>query len=163
MRKLSPTSLNDARIAVIKEWAKDDDAAHKEPRPPLAKGVGGELEPNPHDPDYSAAQQAWAKQVALAAQDRWLVYAALDAVVCEIDQDAVVRKERALQLTGQPIWAPAEATPGEIAQVLYVTKICITTTDDLREFIAAVTQRSLPSEEGIAAHVATFQGNVEGA
>lgn len=164
LRKLSPLSMNEAMLAVWREWQADDEPAHKEPQPPLAKGVGGELEPNPADPDYIDAKKEWNKQLLIAGQERWLIFAALDAVECEVDTAAVERKRRARRLSGlPPVDARMDATQEEQDKILYVTQICITTAEESAEFIRAVTSRSTPSEEGIQAHIATFQGAVEGA
>lgn len=162
LRKLSPLSLNEALLAVWREWQADSDPSHKEPQPPLAKGVGGELEPNPADPDYIATKKEWHKQLTIAGQTRWLIYAALDAVECDVDTAAVERKRRARRLSGLPPYDELpDATEEEQNKILYVTQVCIATGDDLNEFIRAVTQRSIPTAEGVQAHIATFQGDVE--
>lgn len=163
LRKLGPSVMTDLQTTVRKEWQRSDDPDKQEPKPPLAKGVGGELEPNPADPDYATAHAAWTQRVMGEASTRLLTLAALYSVECEVDMDAVARLRAAYKVTNIVADEDAELTQEQRDRIFYVTRILCATADDLRDLSLAVVRRSTPSEEGVQAHIATFQGDVEGA
>lgn len=163
LRKLGPSVMTDLQTTVRKEWQRSDDPDKREPKPPLAPGVGGEAEPNPADPDYITAHAAWVQRVMGEASTRLLTLAALYSVECEVDTEAVARLRAAYKVS-QVVADEDDALDQEQRdKIFYVTRICCATADDLKDLSIAVVRRSTPSEEGVQAHIATFQGAVEGA
>lgn len=136
-------------------------AQRRVPRPeaPLAPGVGGELEPNPADPDYAQALQAWEGHLSMMINDLVLDI----AVDVQVDDEALERLRRMLER----IDAPLDEVSDKVA---YIKHICLAGIPDetllqaeLIALLSLITGKAAPTEADVQAHVATFSGDVGGA
>lgn len=161
LRKLGPSTTQDVARAVRKQWQHGTDPAKHEPKPPVIQtDVGPEA--NEADPAYQLKHKAWQIAINEEVAVKLLDFAALYAVDVQIDPEAVERLRETYQMMGLDLDEPAHMTQEQKDKWLYVTRICIATSDDMTEFSAAVLQRSQPTEEAVQAHVDTFSGDVQG-
>lgn len=154
IRKVGPMTQQRMAQAIQKEVP--------EPDVPIVQTEMGP-EQNPADPTYIKAYGAWDRKTTALLSERMMRYAALEAEVT-IDDAAkreIVRAKRNLALSGAA-WAAIEGlTDDENDRVFYILHVCCATTDDLKEFSAAVRQRSVPTEEAVQWHIATFSGDIQ--
>jgi len=153
VRKVGPMTQQRMAQAIQKEVP--------EPDVPIADTELGP-EPNPADPSYIAAYDAWERKTNGLLTERMIRYAALEAEVT-IDAQAktdITRAKRNMALSGAA-WEPIDGlTEDENDRVFYILHVACATGDDLKEFSAAVRTRSVPTEEAVQRHIATFSGDV---
>lgn len=160
--KLGPGTMQDLQRSIMKQWRASDDPAKREPKPPVFQTDVGP-ESNDADPEYQKKRYAWMVRVNEELSERLLDFAALYAVECTIDQAALDHLRATHVAMGFPLDEPEHLSQEQRDQLLYVTRICIATAEDITEFIQAVTGRSQPTQEAVQAHIDTFQGDVPGA
>lgn len=123
--------------------------ANPPPDPPLASDGHGGMEPNPNDPDYHKAMEAY------QARMRELLSGALmDAAIgddLEVDEKAVARLRRKAAKYG--------ATLEEDDRLCYIKYCVFSHTDDLELFFTALANYDGVSEEDIRVAGAMFQRN----
>jgi hypothetical protein len=120
--------------------------AYPPPDPPLAPGVGGEMQPNRADPDFEVALQEHDTKVQLIMNDLLLDLGISDTM--EIDQVAVDRYRSIMRKAG--IELP------EDDRMLYIKYCCLTQEEDFAVY-QAIRDYDAPSEEAIAAAANMFQ------
>lgn len=126
--------------------------AYPDPEPPMAPGVGGEMQPNPADPDYEAALQKHQQWRAEKIQD-----AILDACISDdfvIDMEAVARKKRIYARAGINI-------DHEDNRMIYLKYCCLGEPDELERLLSTVRDYAQVTEEQIKAAQAMFQDSSE--
>jgi len=163
LHKLSPMTSQDIILQVQREMAAE------KPKPPIYEidyGKGKIEEPNYSHPVYVARLAEWDQAVNREANDRLFRLAALAAVELSGDlawRDEVARKKRLLKVTAKLEWRDdPDLEPEENDQIFYVKHICCASPDDVKEFYAAISQRSQPTEAAVEAHKASFSGDVQG-
>lgn len=126
-------------------------AKHPKPQPPLAPGVGGELEPNPADPAYADALAAWQQDIQLHTFDALL----------ELYVDVAVDEGELSELTGA-LDRVGVALAEVSDKVAYIKHCCVR--DLARDLapVAALIRGQVPTEADVQAHVETFPGDVGG-
>lgn len=155
IRKVGPTTQQRLAQAITREFP--------EPSPPLVETEIGS-EPNPADPAYVAAHAAWDQTTNRLLSERLMLIAALEAEVT-IDAQAkadITRRRRSLELAKTPYVDDPELTTEENERVFYILHVAAASPEDLGEFGAAVLRRSVPTEEAVQTHVATFQRDLPG-
>lgn len=168
LHKIGPTTIGRLFEAIRKEAESYPlDHPHRYPEPPTEEiDIGGVLnrERNVNDPDYRAKLDIWNAWARSEGNDRFLRIAAADAVIPldttdeEIAQQAAkVRRRMAAEGVIIPSFAQYDAEEND--RIVWVTYVCIGSAEDLQEFYAALTQRTIVSEEAIEAHTATFQSS----
>lgn len=123
------------------------------PAPPLAPGVGGELEPNPADPDHQRALAAHQQELQLRINDALLDFGIGDDVAIDPARLARARAKAArhgMQTTGDD-------------RLDYIRLVAIGGPGDLQLILTAIRTYTSPSEEAIGAAEAAFRGDVGGA
>jgi len=163
LHKLSPMTSQDIILQVQREMAAD------KPQPPLFEidyGKGKIEEPNYGHSVYVKLIEEWDQAVNREANDRLFRLAALVAVELFDNatwRDEVKRQKRLLKVTAKIEWIDdPDLEPEENDQIFYVKHICCASPDDVKEFYAAITQRSQPTEAAVEAHKANFPGDVQG-
>lgn len=141
-------------------------AVRKEMPPPAVPTVETELgtEENPADPAYERAYKEWEQRAAVELNERMMRYAALE---CDIPIDDRIRAEvarvrRHLKIAKAPFEDDPELDQDENDRICYVLHVACASSEDLREFGEAVRERSVPTEEAVQRHIATFPGDVPG-
>lgn len=160
LRKLGPNIVDDLQAAVRAEWRRSHDPDQIEPQPPMVQAGDLPAAPNRADPEYQRAHRAWELRLITAVYDRLLTFAALWAVECAIDPEAVAAYRRVARLTGVPLPSHPDWTEADQDRVLYVTRIAIGTNKDLEEFRQALLRRTGPSEQEVAAAADAFRGDM---
>lgn len=129
------------------------------PQPPLAPGVGGELEPNEADPTYlDETLPQWQAAQALLMNDL-LIEAAVEV---DIDTRALERVRRVLERIDAPLDEVSDT-------VAYIKHVCYAGVDETRlrdallPLLSLITGKALPTEADVQAHVETFPADVAGA
>lgn len=153
IRKVGPTTQQRLAQQIMKDYP--------EPQPPIIETELGP-EPNPADPAYLAAKEAWNQQTRTELTNRLMLIAALEAEVT-IDDAAradIARKKRHLKLIDIPYEDNPDLTAEENEKVFYILHVAAGTPEDLGEFSAAVLRRSVPTEEAVQTQIATFQRDV---
>jgi hypothetical protein len=125
--------------------------AYPDPKPPLAPGIGGEMQPNPADPDYIQAIEEHTTMRQLIMNDLLLDLGIADDF--EIDQEAVDRYRAKMRR------ASIELPDDD--RMLYIKYCCMTQNDDF-EIYQAIRSYDSPSEEAIAEAATMFQRNGTG-
>lgn len=123
--------------------------ANPPPDPPLAPGVGGEMEPNPNDPDYHKAMEAYQRRMAELLND-----ALLDAAIgddLEIDTKAIARLRKKV--------AKYNGVLEEDDRLCYIKYCLFSHTDDMALFFTALSEYDGVSEEDIRIAGAMFRGD----
>lgn len=121
--------------------------ANPPPTPPLAPGVGGEMEPNPSDPDYIAAMEAHQEFIKELTQDAYMDAAISDDL--EIDHAAVARLRTKAAKRG------AQLDPDD--RMAYIKYCLFTDFDDITRFYEAMSDYDGVREEDVRAADAMFQ------
>ena len=122
--------------------------ANPPPSPPLAPGVGGQLEPNPADPDYEGVLAAHNQKVALLIQEAILDLGIADDI--EIDTDAVARIRRVYKKQGIEL--------NDDDRMIYIKYICLAGQDDIEGIFNAIRNYDV-TEEAIRAAEEMFPSN----
>jgi hypothetical protein len=120
------------------------------PDPPLAPGVGGELEPNPADPDYARALTAYHEELGFRVQ-----VAMLDAGISddlEIDAAQVARIRRIAKRNGASL-------DDEDDRQVFIKYCLIPALDDITRFTRALAAYGTVTEEDARAAAAMFPGD----
>lgn len=146
IRKLSPLLRDDIDMALRNEFP--------EPEPPIVETELGK-EANPADEDYLKRRAEWMVAHMERRSERMLRIAIKRGVEVEVDHEAVAQLRTDMAEQGVDL-DPDDA-------FVYVTRICIGSSDDLQELYDALTKRSMPTREAVEAHKATFPGDVQGA
>ncbi len=141
IRQISQFTLASLEVACARQWPK--------PTPPLAPGVGGELEPNPADPEYQTALQRWQVEQALHVMDAMLDL----AVDIDVDSGELARIMDLFARMGQPLEEISD-------KVAYLKHCCVLDMDRDLMPLARLIRGGIPQEEDVSAHVATFSGDV---
>ena len=146
IRKLSPLLRDDIDIALRREFP--------EPAPPV---VDTELGPevNAADETYLKRRAEWMVAHVERRSERMLRVAIKRGIEVEVDADAVAALRADMAEQG--------VTLDDDDKFVYVSRICIGSTEDLQELYDALTRRSMPTRQAVEAHKATFPGDVQGA
>lgn len=120
------------------------------PAPPMAPGVGGQMEPNPADPDYVIAMATYTEELQLRIQDALLDAAISDDL--EIDMEAVARIRRKAEQWGAPL-------PERLDRLVYIKYCLISHSDDLVSLFDKVATYGHVAEEDIRAAGAMFSSD----
>lgn len=126
--------------------------ANPPPDPPLAPGVGGEMEPNPNDPDYHRVMEAYNVRMRELLND-----ALLDAAIgddLEVDEKAVARLRTKAAKYGGVL--------EDDDRLAYIKYCVFPHTDDIERFFEALANYDTVTEEDIRAAGAMFRGNGAG-
>lgn len=126
--------------------------AHPTPTPPLAPGVGGQLEPNPADPDYERILEEHQQKISLLMNDVLLDMGIAENTV--IDLKAVERVRR--------IYKKAGIDLSDDDRMVYLKYVCVGSEDDLQGVIGAIQAYDQPSEAQIEAATAMFPADGTG-
>lgn len=126
--------------------------ANPPPEPPLAPGVGGEMEPNPNDPDYHKAMEAYNVRMRELLNDALMDAAISDDLV--IDTVAVARLREKAAKYG------AVLEPDD--RLCYIKYCVFPHTDDIERFFEALANYDTVTEEDVRAAGAMFRGNGAG-
>lgn len=130
------------------------------PQPPLnvvPSGFGDgatRQEPNEADPDHQQALMRWQIEHINRMGQKLMDLAIRNYVECEVDHEAVAELRAAMQAMG------VELDPDD--KYVYVSRICIGTPDDQRDFSNALFTRAAALREAVQAHKATFPDNLPG-
>lgn len=152
LRKIAPNTQAQLSLQVQREIPK--------PQPPTVKTELGP-EANDADPDYLRLVDAWESDCAMRLNRRLFTLAALECE-CEVDMEEVERKQRNFRAIGFE-WEETEGlSDQDRAKVFYIEHIACATQEDMREFYAAITRRSQPTEAAVQAHVDSFRSDVSG-
>lgn len=166
LHKIGPTTMMRLSEGIRREAERYPEGhEHKYPEPPIEVieigGVKSE-ERNVNDPEYREALAKWQQWANKESNDRFLRIAAADAVVPIDASDAdiaieVARVRRRMAAEGVEIPTFEQYDEAENNRIVWVSYICIASVQDLQEFYAVLTQRTVVSEEAIEAHTATFR------
>lgn len=152
LRKIAPNTQAQIALQIQRELPR--------PSPPIVKTELGE-ESNEADPDYVRVIGEWERECSMLLNRKMFTIAALECE-CEVDMDEVARKQRSFRAAKFEWEADADLTEEERAKVFYIEHIACATQEDLREFYAAVTRRSQPTEAAVQAHIDSFRSDVPG-
>lgn len=150
IRKIAPSTQQRLHDLILRE--------HPKPMPPTVETDLGPEE-NAADPDYLVRLGEWKNNVNRALNARMFKLACLECEV-EVDTEEVKRKQAHFRAIGLDWDDDPKLSPEQNAKLFYIQHIACATTDDMKEFYAAVTQRSTPTEEAVARHIDTFRGDV---
>jgi hypothetical protein len=151
-RDVKPKGITVTLERVGPMYAMPIQRANPPPDPPLAPGVGGEMEPNPSDPDYHKALEDYEARLRSLLND-----ALLDAAIgddLEVDTAAVAR----LRAKAAKYGATLEADD----RLAYIKYCLIPHTDDMELFFTALSEYDTVREEDIRAAGAMFRGDGTG-
>lgn len=155
LRKVSPSLRTDVDAAIRRKYPIPD--------PPMqagAEGFGddGKTEPNYADPEYRKLVLAWQVEHERRLSDALLRMVIEEHVVVdESDMQAAVADLKSRMA------ARGVELPDESDKYLFVTRICLATNDDQRDFYRAVFERTTPTRDEVESVKATFQRPVPGA
>lgn len=165
LNKISPLTMQRIAESVRREAkALPEGHEHRYPEAPVETvEIGGEVrqERNERHPDHLEALERWGKWAMNEVNERFIRIAAVDAVV-PVDQtddeiaEQAARVRRRLKAEGVELPYFEQYTPDENDRIVWVQHVAIGSSEDLQEFYQALTQRTAVTEEGVAAHVATF-------
>jgi hypothetical protein len=165
MHKMGPATLSQVAEAIRAECAKlPDGHEHKLPEPPLETiEIGGETrtERNERHPDYLKRLDKWSQWASQEINSRLLRIAAvayvdpIDTTPEDIHQEAA-RMRRILKAEGIELPFFEQYDLEENDRIIWLMHVAASTAEDLKEFYAALTQRSAVSEEAVQAHISTF-------
>lgn len=152
IRKIAPSTQQRLHDLIMRE--------HPKPAPPVVETELGP-EVNEADPDYEKALKKWNEDTARALNAKMFKLACLECEA-EVDTEEVARKQAQFTVIGLDWEDDPKLSPEQNAKLFYIQHIACATTDDMKEFYAAVTRRSTPTEEAVARHIDTFRGDVQG-
>ncbi len=150
IRKLSALARDEVRRQVKKS------PGFEEPQPPMVEvdyGDGKIRQPHRGHPVYQQLLADWNTRVNQEAGERIAAFAIRHAAVCTIDAAAV---------TAMRAFMASIATPlGDYDDLyVYIAFVCVGSQQDYTEFLAAVFNRSIPSQEAVQAHIDSFRSAV---
>lgn len=146
LRKLSPLLRDDIDTDLRRRFP--------QPVPPIVETELGKEE-NAADPDYRERLARWSIEHVERLGEEWFRAIVELAIECEVDTEAVEKvrayaKRRGLRLDDDD-------------KYVFVRHVCIATKEDIADLRETVTRRSLPTQEAVDAHKATFRGDAPGA
>lgn len=124
----------------------------KPPPPPMQEVDYGDgntvMEPNRSHPDYIAALEQYNYELEQKIRNLTIKR----GVVCEVPKDEVDELRK--------FWIEemGEELPEADDKIAYISYICIGSTEDLEDLLAAITRRSQPTRPDIEAARSGFQG-----
>ena len=166
LHKIGPTTMMRLSEGIRREAERlPEGHPNKYPEPPVEDiDIGGvlSLERNINSPDYIEALATWQRWANTESNNRFLRIAAADAVIPidTSDEDIAIeaaRVRRRMAAEGVEIPAYAQYDQAENDRIVWVSYVCIASVQDLQEFYAVLTQRTVVSEEAIEDHTATFR------
>lgn len=151
IKRLGPFTMDEIRKKLLKE--------RKRPEPPVVENEIGDARvkmksPNPHDPDYIAAVMEYETWLQTSAAEIMLKMMMTYSIVCDVDMDEVEDKRTMLAMIDPE--ANNELSDREV----YIKHYLMATEKDLGMVQAFILGQSMPTEEAVAAHIDTFQGDV---
>lgn len=142
IRKVSPFSLDAVR------------RLYPRPQPPIVDNDYGDgqkrREPNPADPDYLLALEEYKALLTTKITEAMLHL----GIKTDIDTDAVAAFREEIGALGVAL--------DESDRLVYIRHILIQTEDDLQRLAEAITRKTMPTEEAVQEHLATFSGDIQG-
>lgn len=153
IRKVSTLIRSEIRRQIVA------DPRFAEPAPPTSEvdyGNGLVAIANRAHPIYQQLLRAWEQRVQEELSERLKQIVLARGVVVDAIDDAAVAAARA-DLTSIGV-----DTTAYDDRYVYLAFVCIGSDADWTELLRAVFQRSAPQEAAIAAHIATFPGDVSG-
>jgi len=155
-RKIGPATQQRLAEQIMREYPK--------PEPPVITTELGD-EPNPADPAYMATLKDWERQGSVKLSERMLRVAALESEVTIDDaaRQEIARRKRSLVVTGAAWVDDEQLDADENERLFYILHVACASPEDMQEFGRAVTARSVPTEEAVQRHLATFPGDLPGA
>ena len=166
LHKIGPTTIQRIAETIRREArALPVGDENRYPEPPVeVVEIGGvkSEERNVNSPEYRAALDRWGQWAMGQVNDRLFRVAAVDAVIPvdttdEEIHEVVSRVRRRLAAEGVVLKTFDGYTPEENDRIVWVQHVCVSSTEDMTEFYAALTKRSQISEEAVDAHLATFR------
>lgn len=152
VRKISTLIRDEVRRQVRR------DTAFVEPEPPQQEvdyGDGKAKVANRGHPIYQQLLTDWRERFNREVGDRLVNLVIRRGVVCEVDKEAVERVRGELAEQGID-------TSHLDDHYVYVAFVCIGPYEDYTDLLKAVFERSTPAEAAVAAHIASFPGDVRG-
>lgn len=123
------------------------------PKPPMIEQDYGDgktrLEPNEDDPVYLQQQQEWAERVTIKARDVFYRF----GVVVDIDHEALAALRAGFEEEGIVV--------DSSDHLAYIKHLVIGTEEDVERIVAAITNKSQPTEEAVQDHLDTFPDPVQ--
>jgi len=155
-RKIGPATQQRLAEQIMREYPKPDP-------PVIATELGDE--PNPADPAHLSALKDWEQLTNAKLSERMLHVAALesDVVIDDAARQEIARRKRSLAYAGTAWVDDEQLDADENERLFYILHVVCTATEDLQAFGRAVTARSVPTEEAVQRHLATFPGDLPGA
>lgn len=152
LRKIAPNTQAQIALQIQREIPR--------PQPPVNETSLGP-EANEADPDYTRAVEEWERACSQRLNRTLFTIAALECE-CEVNMMDVERKQRSFRAAKFQWEEDLDMDEEDRAKVFYIEHIACATPEDMKEFYAAVTRRSQPTEAAVQAHVDNFPGNVSG-
>src|ERR1051325_3353086 len=153
LRKIAPNTQAQLSLQIQREIPR--------PQPPVNQTELGP-EKNEADPDYARQLEEWERACSMRLNRIMFTIAALECE-CGVDMEEVERKQRSFRAAKFQWEEDPDLSDAERAKVFYIEHIACATQEDMREFYAAVTRRSQPTEAAVRAHIDSFRGDVPGA
>lgn len=150
IRKLSALIRDEIRRAVTA------DPAYAKPEPPMVDvdyGNGVLQQANFGHPVYVQRLQDWNTRVANEVGERLTNLVVRRAIVADIDATAVAAMRDDMSAIGATLDAYTD-------HEVYVRFVCVGPMEDWKDCLAAVFQRSAPTEEAVQAHIDSFRADV---
>lgn len=151
IRKLSALIRDEVRRQVKRA------PGFEEPEPPVFLVDYGDdnkiKQPNRAHPVYQELLADWNARINQEASDRLADLVFQRSVICDIDEDAVKAIRGAMADAHTPIDEYDD-------HYVYVAFVCVGSQRDYNELLAAVFNRSLPSQEAVQAHIDSFRGDL---
>lgn len=165
LHALGPATFQ--RVAeIIRKEAKElpEGHEHKLPEPPIELiDIGGEMreERNEGNSTYLQALQKWTSWAANEMTQRMLRIAAVGyiepiGITSEEIHQIAERRRRLLRAEGLIIPHFDQYDDEENDRIVWLLHEAVSTKEELNEFYAALSQRSIVREEAVHAHIATF-------
>jgi hypothetical protein len=153
LHKISPMTQQRLAAAIQEEMPP--------PAPPTIETELG-LEENTADPAYEKAMKEWVQKTSLELNHRMMRLGALMAEVAigEEEKRQIANMRRFLTSQGITFVDADGLTQDENDRVLYVLHIACASPEDLGEYGRALLRRSVPTEEAVREHIATFPRDV---
>lgn len=148
IRKLSALARDEVRRQVKRS------PGFEEPQPPVVEvdyGEGKIRQPHRAHPVYQDLLKEWNARVTQEAGERIAAFAIRRAAVCEVDKAAVQDTRAFMASINTPLDEYDDL-------YVYIAFVCVGSQQDYNEFLAAVFNRSIPSQEAIQAHLDSFPG-----
>lgn len=154
IRKFSPSLRDDIDAALRRQYPVPD--------PPMQAPVDGfgdaKPQPNPLDPEYREKVAAWQMAHARRLGEK-LLRVAIQHYVEVPEENDMTGAVADLRERMAPLGLDLDADD----QYLYITRMAIGSPEDMRDFNAAIFQRSQPTRDEVESIKATFRGDLSGA